>query len=283
MKVSPECIPCVVKQTRNTLAYRGADARTTEVALAEVEAWLAHADWDQTPADLSNIAYRTVEKLLPGDPYAEIKRRQNQEALAFLPRLREIARAAADPLAAAVRIAATGNVIDLGIGVRFDIEEEVHKVTDVILPFDHTAKLRQLLARPGRVLYIGDNAGEIVFDLVLVEELARRHSVTFVVRGGPVINDATTEDAQAVGIDAVAEVITTGSNCIGAPWAHASDQFRRSYLEADVVISKGQGNFETLCSRRDKDIIFILRAKCEVIARRLGVGLLDLVVKHNRS
>ena len=283
MKVRAECLPCVVKQTRNTLAYRGADQETAALCLREVENHLSVASWDQTPADLSNIAYRTIEKHLPGDPYAAIKKLQNETALSYLPKLQAIAQSEADPLAACVRIAATGNVIDLGIGVEFDIEEEVHKVMELPLPVDHIPILRGLLGNARRVLYIGDNAGEIVFDRVFVEELAKRHAVTFVVRGGPVINDATMEDARAVGMDAVAKVITTGSNKIGVPWAHTSQEFRRSYLDADVVISKGQGNFETLCSRRDRDIVFILRAKCEVIAQELGVGLLDLVVKHNRS
>jgi uncharacterized protein with ATP-grasp and redox domains len=159
----------------------------------------------------------------------------------------------------------------------------VRRILETPLPIDDTPAFELLLQRPQRILYVGDNAGEILFDRVLVEELLPRHEVTFVVRGGPVINDATMEDAETVGLTGIVPVITTGTNRIGAPWGHLSEECRRHYRRADLVISKGQGNYETLCSRNDHDIFFILRAKCHVIAQELKVDLLDLVVKHHRA
>jgi uncharacterized protein with ATP-grasp and redox domains len=283
MQVKPPCIPCVEMQTRNTLAHRGADAGTVARVLHDVSRLVAVADWRESPADLSCIVYRTIEKYLPGDPYLAAKRNQNQAALVCYPRLKQIVAQAPDRLAAAVRVAATGNVIDLGIGVQFDLDREVRRILETPLPIDDTPAFELLLQRPQRILYVGDNAGEILFDRVLVEELLPRHEVTFVVRGGPVINDATMEDAETVGLTGIVPVITTGTNRIGAPWGHLSEECRRHYRRADLVISKGQGNYETLCSRNDHDIFFILRAKCHVIAQELKVDLLDLVVKHHRA
>ena len=113
-----------------------------------------------------------------------------------------------------------------------------------------------------------------------MEELLTAHDVTFVVRGGAVINDATLADAEETGMTHLLPVITTGSNRIGAPWAYVSEEYREHYHQADLVIAKGQGNYETLSERHDKEIYFILRAKCGIIARELGVSELDLVMKH---
>jgi len=181
-----------------------------------------------------------------------------------------------------VRLAATGNVIDLGIGVAFDIEREVEKALETPFAVDDFAKFEEDLKRARKLLYIGDNAGEIVFDKVLIEEIHKvgDYQVIFVVRGGPCINDALREDAEEVGMDEVAKVIDTGSDGIGIPWKEVSEEFREAFLEADLRISKGQGNFETL-NGRPEPIYFVLKAKCEAVARELGVRYGDVVFKRH--
>jgi damage-control phosphatase, subfamily I len=280
MKVKPECVSCVEKQALNTLSYCCANHQTIEAVLSDVREHLVDIDWNQTPADLSNVAYCTVERYLPGDPFAEAKRKQNRVALEYYPYLKKLVEMSKDRLRTAIRIAATGNVIDLGIGIQADVREEVGRLMETPFPIDDTEALREKLSVPRKILYVGDNAGEIVFDRVLVEELVSGHEVTFVVRGGHVINDAILDDACMVGMTEVVPVITTGCNRIGAPWAHVSDEFRRHYAAAELVISKGQANFETFSELDDKDIFFILRAKCAVIAHELGVSHLDLIMKH---
>lgn len=283
MKVKPECVACVEKQALNTLSYCCASHQTVESVLSDVREHLVNIDWNQTPADLSNIAYRTVERYIPGDPYAEAKREQNRVALEYYPYLKQLVKSSKDRILTAVRIAATGNVIDLGIGIQVNIREEVRRLMETPFPIDDTEALRGRLSISRKILYVGDNAGEIVFDRVLVEELVPDHEVTYVVRGGHVINDAILEDACMVGMTEVVPVITTGCNRIGAPWAHVSEEFRRHYVAADLVISKGQANFETFSELDDKDIFLILRAKCSVIAHELGVSHLDLIMKHQAA
>ena len=138
--------------------------------------------------------------------------------------------------------------------------------------------------RPGRrLLYLGDNCGEIVFDRVLVEQLlAKGVKVTFVVKSGPIINDATLEDAQFASISAICPVIETGSNDIGVGWANVSASFRRHVRMADIIIAKGHGNFETCIGKRG-NYYFLLKAKCDVVASELGVKNGDTVFKHART
>jgi damage-control phosphatase, subfamily I len=280
MKLRPECLECVVRQTNNTLDLQQVPGAQRQQILDEVKAQLVDVEWEQTPADLSNVAYRTIEKHLRVDPFADAKKMQNRMALAFYPQLKRLVEQAEDRLLTAVRIAATGNVIDLGIGMKVDIAHEVDRIVHSAFAIDDTRHLRRRLAERRRILYVGDNAGEIVFDRILVEELAAAHEVTFVVRGGPVINDATLADAEETGMTRLVPVITTGSNRIGAPWAYMSEEYREHYGRADLVIAKGQGNYETISERHDKEIYFVLRAKCGIIARELGVNELDLVMKR---
>jgi uncharacterized protein with ATP-grasp and redox domains len=130
------------------------------------------------------------------------------------------------------------------------------------------------------VLYLGDNAGEIVFDRVLVEHLLEAGAqVTFVVKARPVINDATLADARATGIAKLVPVITTGSNAIGVGWDRTRREFREAVKAADLIIGKGHGNFETCCDRPG-NFYFLLKAKCPVVAAELGVQTGDTVFKH---
>jgi damage-control phosphatase, subfamily I len=284
MKVDAECIACVERQALVTLGYAEASDEMTGRVMAEVREELSAADWEQTPADLSNIAYRAVEKYLGRDPYREAKRRQNDAALAYYGFLKSLVEASEDRLRTAVRIAATGNVMDLGIGLKPDLEKEIADLLDLKLSVDDTPLLMEKLRCARRILFVGDNAGEIVFDRILVEELLRSHEVVCAVRGGPVINDATLEDAEQVGLTKLTQVITTGTNRIGVPWKHVSEEFRRHFQQADLVICKGQGNFETLHGKSNgTDIFFILRAKCEVVGRLLGIRFLDLAVKRQAA
>jgi damage-control phosphatase, subfamily I len=284
MKVDLECLACVERQALVTLDYAGLSPETAELVMAEVREQLREPDWEQTPADLSNIAYRAVEKHLGKDPYKEAKHQQNSAALAYYPLLKSLVEKAEDRLRAAVRIAATGNVLDLGIGLKPDLEKEVADILDLELSVDDTPRLKEKLKDARRILYVGDNAGEIVFDRVLVEELLLSHEVVCAVRGGPVINDATLEDAEQVGLTKLTRVITTGTNRIGVPWNHTSHEFRRHFQQADLVICKGQGNFETLHGKSSvTDIFFILRAKCDLVGRLLGIRFLDLAIKHQAA
>lgn len=213
------------------------------------------------------------------DPYAEIKRRSNELALGLLGDLQREVRRSADPFETAVRYAIAGNIIDFGPTASCS-ESDIHEAIGDCrrAPIDRGAleTFRRAAGAARRILYIGDNAGEIVFDRLLVERL-RGDAVTFAVRGSPVINDATTADAEQSGLTDLVRVIDSGSDVPGIIPEACSPDFRETFHDADLVVAKGQGNYETL-SETDRPIVFLFKAKCPVIARDAGCGIGDNVV-----
>jgi len=216
------------------------------------------------------------------DPYRRIKDRFNRLALQMYPELKNHVATSADPLETAVRLAIAGNIIDFG--VNSDLEEshiEIIIAESLTAPLDMGVleDFKQAAAQAENILYLGDNAGEIVFDRLLIELLGCKR-ITLVVKAGPIINDATIEDAIDTGLSDVVKVIDNGSDAPGTILRSCSESFRRRFNEADLIIAKGQGNYETL-NNADKEIFFILRAKCPVIARHLGCEIGSLVLTKN--
>jgi uncharacterized protein with ATP-grasp and redox domains len=213
------------------------------------------------------------------DPYRDVKRRCNELALKRLPALARMIDEAGDPLLLAIRLAVAGNVIDFAVGPGFDLDRAIRESLEWEFDVFDYEPFKDALAASRKVLYIGDNAGEVVFDRLLVEQLLRRDlGVTFAVRGGPAINDAMLDDARDAGMDELVQVITTGTALPGVILPETGERFRAAFERADLVISKGQGNFEGLCDEPTR-IAFLLRAKCAPVARLLGVETGALVLR----
>jgi len=229
--------------------------------------------------------HRMIRKLTGvQDPYLQTKNRFNQLALKMYPELREQVQASTDPFETAVRLAIAGNIIDLGVKsglAESQVEETIAQSLTEPLDMDALKEFRNATAQAKDILYLGDNAGEIVFDRLLIEQLPCEN-ITFVVKAGPIINDATMEDAEIVGLTDIVTVIDNGSDAPGTILESCSEAFRRRFDEADLVIAKGQGNYETL-SDVDKDIFFILRAKCPVIARDLGCEVGEMIFRKSKT
>jgi len=196
--------------------------------------------------------------------------------MTLLPALRERVRIAADPLETAVRIAIAGNIIDDGVAEQYTLEATLARVLEQPFAIDGLTQVRQALKEAHSILYLADNAGETVFDRVLIETIAL--PVNYVVKAGPVINDATREDALSAGLAAVSHIIDNGSNAPGTLLEHCSAAFREQFAEASLIIAKGQANYETL-SETQAPVFFLLQAKCQVIALDLGVPVGSVVLK----
>ena len=274
MKTYPECIPCQVSFALRT-ARKAADddAVVGSLVLRSLELILSFG-LDQPPPRVAREIGRLV-KAETGvrDPYRDEKERQNQVALELYPHLKRRVERAVDPLREALLLAAGGNVIDsIALGERDPLEA----LEDLGGAFakDNYGELRDELEKAKSLLLVGDNAGEIVIDKILVEELLKLWpslEVLYAVRGGPTINDATMEDAIEVGMTEICRVITTGDDTPGVILELCSDDFRGVFLQADLVLAKGQGNFETLEEVRDPRLFFLLRAKCPTIIRHIGL------------
>lgn len=281
MKSDLECLVCMLKQALNTVRIATKDEKRRRETMNRVAEQIQKTNLDFSPALISKQVYEIVSEVTGiDDPFRESKVHMNREALQMLPRLEELVASANDPLDSALHLAVAGNIIDLGIGHQFDLGEDVLNIMCTKFVIDDIEKFKAELVSGRKLLYLCDNAGEIVFDRVLVEELLKRGlEVTVCVKSGPVINDAMMEDAKVSGLTHLARVIGTGSADIGINFDRSSDEFLQAFKSTDLILAKGHGNFET-CNGLSYNIFFLLKVKCDVVARKLNVKKGDIVFKH---
>ncbi len=217
------------------------------------------------------------------DPYLPQKQHSNAVALKLYPMLKQQVNASDDPFDLALRLALAANIMDYGAAAAFDLQKTIKDAQQTKLAIDHRAALRTAISDAGQILYLADNAGEIYFDKLLIETIAHPN-VTFVVRGGPSLNDALLADAKEAGIaDVVKQLISNGYNAPSTIVEKSSQEFQETFYRADLIISKGMGNLEGLMKRADPRIFFLLMAKCNVIADYLGVAKGSFVVAHKQN
>ncbi len=216
------------------------------------------------------------------DPFAEEKAESNRVALELYAEWKPKVTVSIHPFELALRLSIAGNIMDYGANNSFDIHQTIEHVNSADFAIDHTNLLFQAIKHAKKILYLGDNAGEIVFDKLFLETIGHP-GVTFAVRGGIALNDATVVDAEAIGIDSVARVISNGFDAPSTVLAQSSAEFLSVYHSADLIISKGQGNLEGLLYEKDPRIFFLLMVKCEVMAELLNVKKGSFVVFNHTS
>lgn len=235
-------------------------------------------DANLNPAQASGILHRMMKKVTGvRDPYREEKTYYNTLLLEQSGTIRKEIQQAADPFLTALRYAVTGNIIDFGPPRKFDVHQALSQAASVRPVIDHSEALRSALQEASTVLYLGDNAGEIVMDKLFIETIGHPN-LYFAVRGQPVINDITLEDAALTGMHQAARVITNGFDAPSTLLNRCSREFMDVFERADVIISKGQGNFEGLMEVTRKRIFFLLMVKCRVISEIVGVPEGSVVV-----
>jgi uncharacterized protein with ATP-grasp and redox domains len=277
MRTYLDCLPCFLSQALRAARMATDDEARIKRVLDEVGLMLREIPLESTPPESGRRIYRKIGEITGNrDPFRRLKDEGTREALALYPSLKGRVAASSDRLATAIRIAIAGNVIDFGPNRAFDLEREIDSTLEKVPAIWDDAALRHALSGTDDILYIGDNAGECVFDRVLIEEL--KSPVTYVVREVPVINDATFEDALQAGIDQVATIISSGTDAPGTILHTCSSEFKEVYHRAGCIISKGQGNYEALSGER-RPICFLLKAKCRVIADDMGIQEGDIVLK----
>lgn len=222
-----------------------------------------------------NRHFRKVSGI--ADPYSREKRTGNAIAKKLYDHWKPKVRQADNALQLALRLSIAGNIMDYGAHQEFDLGQTISEVIDAKLAIDHSERLFEAVDKAAKVLYLCDNAGEIFMDKLFIETLDHKN-ITAAVRGFPVINDATITDAHQAGIHEVAKLIDNGSDAPSTILNDCSAEFIKAYKEADLIISKGQGNLEGLLPQEDSRIFFLLMAKCDVIANLLHVNKGDLVV-----
>jgi uncharacterized protein with ATP-grasp and redox domains len=271
MRTYLDCYPCFLRQALDAARLAGANDDQQRAILDQVLELLRQIAPSSTPPEIGNEVHRLVRREVGnGDPYRTAKEASTRQALALYPRLKELVQEADDGLDAAVRLSIAGNIIDLGPDQQYDLWGVAKRVLAQPFALDDRGAFWEALRTASPVLYLADNAGETVFDRVLIEALDL--PVVYATKGGPVLNDATVDDALAAGLDRAADVVSTGSDAAGTILERCSGDFRQLYREAKMIVAKGQANYETL-SEAGPRTFFLLQAKCPVIARDSGSQL----------
>lgn len=291
MKTYLECYPCFMRQALEAARRRNLPDEKAREVLVSVGKAFEDVSLDMSPPEIGGALKSIVQRYTASeDPYLEEKREFTALAQSLYPRLVKRVTGSAQPLFTAAVIAIVGNIIDLAVLST----DEVRSRLDALLSEELDAARRESreifsyeefyrsVSAARKILYIGDNAGETVFDKVLIEAILRENPgvrVVFATRGEPVLNDATIDDAREAGLDEVATLVSSGSGLPGTVLPRTTEEFKALFRSADLVISKGQGNYESL-SDADRDLFFLLIAKCPVLAQDVGCRVGDIVLLH---
>ena len=240
---------------------------------------LQEVDPSSRPPDIAARMHKLIRNLTKcEDPYLELKQTSTKNALSLYTELKRKISESKNPFDTAVRLSIAGNIIDFGTGSDFDLPSVIQRVLTQPYAIDHTVELKEEISNSETILFLADNAGETVFDRLLIETIEKH--VIYAVKDAPVLNDATIEDALMAGLDRAAEVISCGARSPGTILNQCSEEFINIYEQAVLVIAKGQGNYEAL-SEEKKNIFFLLQTKCDVLARDLEVPVGSIVAKRS--
>ena len=282
MRTHLDCLPCFLRQALEAARMVTQDEGIQRKVLNSVLSILSNISTQASPPEIAHLVHLRVKSITGNfDPYREIKKKQNEMALQYESTLSSQIAEMSDPLKAAVMFSAVGNAIDLAPSCSIqDIYKRYMEMISRGFAWDDYELFQKKLARSKSLLYLGDNAGEIVWDKILIEELIETFSldITYAVRGFPILNDVTMEYAHFVGMDKVAKVVSNGFDAPGTLLDRCSEEFLKKYQESDLILSKGQGNYESL-SEEHRPIFFLLNVKCSVIAEDIHCSLGDLVLK----
>ena len=277
-----DCLPCIARGSLDAARLATEDEDLQRKVVKQVLKELITFDLNSPPPLMALVIARAVKEMTGvDDPYSRIKKKYNDFALELFPLLEKKAMDAS--FDTALRLCIAGNIIDFGTHARVGRQKVLDTIDEaLVMEINGEGEaFEKACDNADNILWIADNAGEIVFDRLLLQKLDCR-KITYVVRGGPAQNDATLEDAEYAGLTGMVKVIDTGAAIPGVILEYCSERFRKAYEKADMIIAKGQGNFETLDSL-DSRIFFLFKAKCQVVADHAGCRLDDMVIKNSHQ
>ena len=285
MRTYLDCIPCFLRQSLEASRMVTSNETLHEIVLKKVMRYLqVISSFNNPPPELSKEVHAIVRNMLNcKDPYREVKKKSNEMANELYPRLEQIVEEAKDPFLMATKLAIIGNVIDFGAMNRFDVKDMINKAITENIDDNAYSRFKESIEKAQTILYLADNAGEIFFDKLLIKKFAEMgKKIVYAVKNNPIINDATIEDAKFAGIDKFAEVLSADEgqdkSAPGILLNYASSKFLNYFRNADVVIAKGQGNYESL-SNSGREIFFLLVVKCPLVARDIRADVGKLILK----
>ena len=283
MQIYLECYPCFLRQAITASKFSTQDTAVHNAVMKEALQILQILPENATPPIIGDQIHRAVREITKvPDPYKRMKSVCTKSSMAQLASLQKIRDEANDPFEMAVRLAISGNLIDAAIKDEFFVDEMINSAINCRIDTQALSNLQTDIKNAKWILYLADNAGETVFDRLLLE-LLHPKPVYYVVKGGPALNDATTSDAQEAGIDKFANIITTGYDSVGVIMDKTSKAFLDMLKKAPLIIAKGQANYESLSTYPHNNLYFLLKVKCPVIAQDINANVNDTVIKKKKD
>ncbi|MDU2064847.1 MAG: ARMT1-like domain-containing protein [Sporomusaceae bacterium] len=284
MKLNLNCILCNIKQILTVTDFVQLDSAKKEEIMRDALGYLHGTNYERSNPEVIKGTWDIITQYIDdNDPYKKIKSYYNQEILNSADSIRKLIDQSEDKFDAALKIAITANLIDFAASHTFDEKMLLEKIAAIhaqTMPIDDSKILYEKLKTATTLLYLGDNCGEIVIDKIFIEYIQAEFpnlKVYFGVRGEPIVNDVTVEDATMVHMQEVAEVISNGDGSLGTVIEKTSPAFREIFYKADAIIAKGQGNYESLSEIDREHIFFLFMAKCDAVANSLKVDKLSIV------
>lgn len=283
MNIDEACVGCIINQSAKVSNAIGANEALTKKLTATVEELSNDFSFEQNPPEIASYVYAKMAELAnKTDLYDEVKALSTKKALSFVPLLKNKLLESDNKLLTATKIAVAGNVIDLAAAVEFDLAEELSKVFERGFAYNDFSLFESKLLKAKNIVILGDNVGEHIFDYMFIEvlqELYPNVNYTYMVRGKPIINDVTMKEAKEYGFDKLCNLVDSGVNTPGFAYNRATQEAQELFDKADLVISKGMGNYECLTPIQRENICFLLKVKCQVVANSLNKEIGDIICK----
>ena len=283
MNIEETCVNCIINQSAKVASAIEADANLTQKLISSVTQSSKSFSFLKTPPEVAADVYEMMALIAKKtDLYEKHKKISTQKALSYVPFLEQKILQSSTKLLTATKIAIAGNVIDLAAEIEFDLADEIEKIFETDFGHNDFEKLQKMLENAKTLLIIGDNVGEHIFDYLFTQTLQEIYPllyISYMVRGVPIINDITIKEAKEAGFDKLCNLIDSGVNTPGFIYNRANEKSQKLFDEADVVITKGMGNYECLSPSPRKNLCYLLKVKCSVVASSLEKNLGDIVCK----
>ncbi len=284
MNITNDCVECIIGQIDKALVLLNVDENKSNTIKKAILEKSKSFCFNKTPPYVAKDVYEYLAmQINSNDPLEELKQQSIQNAIEFLPFVHKKIENSQDKLFTAIKASVAGNVIDFGAKEQFSLEDEINKVFETNFAVDDYKTLKENIEEKKSILILADNAGENVFDKILIKTIKQLYpdkDLTYATRGKPIINDITTKEALQIGIDKYAKVISSGVDTPGCELSRASKEFLEIFNNSELIISKGMGNYECLESKNNNKIFFIFKVKCNVVADSINKNIGDIILKR---
>ena len=284
MNITNECVKCIVGQIEKATKLLQLDEKLSDEIMQEVNKRATNFSFNETPPYIAKDVYEYLEQMTNlDDPLEKLKQESIKKATSYLPLINKKIENSEDKLFTAIKAAVAGNVIDFATTKEFSLDDEINSIFKTNFSINDYKIFKEKLYKVDKLIILSDNAGENVFDKVLIKtikELLPNLKIYYATRGKAIINDITIKEALQIGIDKYCEVISSGVDTPGLEKKQASKEFLKLFNETSLILSKGMGNFESLESSNDSRIFFLFKVKCEVVANAISRNLGEIILKR---